>query len=586
MNRRSRWLSLAGVASVMMLILVNLLAGNYVAAQVQRGEHAAVIALTVGAVVALGLGLTLMVFNDRLRVLVARRTKDLRESESRLREAQQMAHLGHWLLDVKTGDVEWSEEVYRIFQLDPEEFTPHIDLIMALSPWPEDHQRDKELIQRAVESREQGSYEQRFLRPDGSTGYYFSTFQGVYDDDGRLVAMRGTVQDITERKRAEEALKESSDRLRLALQAVSMGTWEWDLVGNRVIWSPETLDIFGVAADEFGGTYEAYLGFAAPEIREEVDREVQEFLSGNRESTVIQYEHEIVRGDGKAGWIEVRGTLFPDKQGRPVRMTGICTDITARKCAEQEREDLIAELEAKNAELERFTYTVSHDLKSPLITIQGYVGMLRQDLADGDSGPVEDDLARISNAADKMAQLLDELLELSRIGRVVHPPEDVPLEELAREALELVGGQVQANKVQVEIPPDLPVLFGDRDRLREVLQNLIDNAAKYMGDQPRPRVEIGSRRDGNQTTCYVRDNGIGIEPRYHQKVFGLFDQLDQKAAGSGIGLALVKRIVEVHGGRIWVESEGAGHGSTFCFTVAARSASTQDRHTESHMPAH
>jgi len=250
--------------------------------------------------------------------------------------------------------------------------------------------------------------------------------------------------------------------------------------------------------------------------------------------------------------------------------------LVQRTRIEKEREDLIAKLEAQNAELERFTYTVSHDLKSPLITIKGFVGVLRQDLAEGDLEPVQDDLARISNAADKMDQLLRDLLELSRVGRLVNPPEDVPLEELAHEALELVGGQAEQNGVQVEISPNLPVVFGDRLRLLEVLQNLLDNAVKYMGKQSQPRVEIGSRRDGNQTICYVRDNGIGIEPRHHERVFGLFDQLDQKVEGSGIGLALVKRIVEVHGGRVWIESEGLGHGSTFCFTIAQKKQARRD----------
>ena len=244
---------------------------------------------------------------------------------------------------------------------------------------------------------------------------------------------------------------------------------------------------------------------------------------------------------------------------------------------EAQREKLIAKLEAQNAELERFTYTVSHDLKSPLFTIKGYVGMLSEDLAEANVESVEDDLLRISNAADKMAQLLADLLELSRIGRSVNPPEDVPLGELANEALQLVRGQIEQRSVQVELSSDLPVAFGDRTRLLEVLQNLIDNAVKYMGDQPHPRIEIGDRRDGDQTVCYVRDNGLGIEHRYHERVFGLFDQLDPKVEGSGIGLALVKRIVEVHGGRIWVESEGSGHGSTFCFTIPARTESEEIR---------
>jgi signal transduction histidine kinase len=258
----------------------------------------------------------------------------------------------------------------------------------------------------------------------------------------------------------------------------------------------------------------------------------------------------------------------------------IITDITGRKRAEAEREELIAKLEAQNAELERFTYTVSHDLKSPLITINGYVGMLREDLAEGDSEQVASDLGRISNAAGKMDHLLRDVLELSRIGRLVSALEEVSLKELAQEAIEIVGGQARERGVQIEISPDLPVVFGDRLRLLEVLQNLIDNAVKYMGDQAEPRVEIGWRRDGNETICYLCDNGIGIEPRYHDTIFGLFDQLDQKVEGSGIGLSLVKRVVEVHGGRVWVESEGPGRGSTFFFTIAARSESPQRQGTE------
>ncbi|NLS91947.1 MAG: response regulator [Planctomycetaceae bacterium] len=236
-----------------------------------------------------------------------------------------------------------------------------------------------------------------------------------------------------------------------------------------------------------------------------------------------------------------------------------------------EREELIARLEAQNAELERFAYTVSHDLKTPLITVKGYIGALSEDLARSDMTLVADDLARISGAADKMAVLLRDVLELSRIGRVVNPSENVPLRELAEEALELFLKPIQKNNIRVEVSPDLPVVYGDRTRLLEVLQNLIENAIKYMGDPPRPRIQIGSRLDGRDRVFYVRDNGIGIDSRYHDRIFNLFDQLDGSVEGTGIGLALAKRIVDIHGGRIWVESEGAGRGSTFCFTIPAKS---------------
>ncbi len=269
------------------------------------------------------------------------------------------------------------------------------------------------------------------------------------------------------------------------------------------------------------------------------------------------------------------GTALFFKVGIPIinRLEAYSRDlekeITDRKHAEAEREESIAKLEAQNDELDRFTYTVSHDLKSPLITVNGFVGMLREDLAKGASAEVENDLARISSAVNKMERLLNDLLDLSRIGRLVNPPHKVPLRELAEKALELSHGRIEQRGVKVEIAPHLPVLYGDRVRLLEVLQNLIDNAVKYMGDQSQPRIEIGSRRDDGETVCYVRDNGIGIEPNIRDEVFGLFRQLNPKAEGSGIGLAVAKRIVEVHGGRIWVESPGAGQGSTFCFTLPA-----------------
>ena len=254
-------------------------------------------------------------------------------------------------------------------------------------------------------------------------------------------------------------------------------------------------------------------------------------------------------------------------------------EIAERQRMEEERERLITELEARSAEMERFTYTVSHDLKSPLITIQGFLGLLEKDAMAGDIAQMQRDITYIRTAASTMQRLLNELLELSRIGRVVNPLTEVSLSELAQEAVTLVSGQITARGVQVHIAPDLPVVVGDRPRLLEVLQNLLDNAVKFMGAQPQPCINFGVRQDAEETVCYVRDNGIGIAPRYHDKVFGLFERLDGASDGTGIGLTLVKRIMEVHGGRIWVESDGKGHGSTFCFTVPCPSPGVSERLT-------
>ena len=271
--------------------------------------------------------------------------------------------------------------------------------------------------------------------------------------------------------------------------------------------------------------------------------------------------------DGSEIWVEDHGHYVHDKNGNVIFHEGILRDITSRRMIEAERERLISELEAKNAELERFTYTVSHDLKSPLITINGFLGQLQDDIASGNVDRVEHDSQRIQDAVGKMHQLLKELLELSRIGRLMNPPELVPFEGLAREALVLVHGQLETRGVTFTLGPDLPVVYGDRLRLIEVLQNLIDNAVKFMGEQPNPHIEIGQQgEEGGMPVFYVKDNGIGIAPEYHKRIFGLFNKLDTKTDGTGIGLALVKRIIEFHGGRIWVES-AAGKGSTFYFTL-------------------
>jgi len=250
-------------------------------------------------------------------------------------------------------------------------------------------------------------------------------------------------------------------------------------------------------------------------------------------------------------------------------------EIIARKQAEIEREHLLAEmavknaeLESRNTELERFTYTVSHDLKAPLITIRGFLGYLEEDAMGRNIERFKADLTRITEATDKMQRLLTELLELSRIGRTMNPPELVPFEAIVTDALELVSGRSEQCGLDIRVAQDLAMVYGDRARLVEVVQNLVDNACKFMGDQPEPLVEIGQYgEEDSKTIFYVKDNGIGISPEFHEQIFGLFNKLNAQSEGTGVGLALVKRIIKVHGGRIWVESDGQNHGTTFYFSL-------------------
>jgi signal transduction histidine kinase len=241
--------------------------------------------------------------------------------------------------------------------------------------------------------------------------------------------------------------------------------------------------------------------------------------------------------------------------------------LTTLRQADAEREALIRELKERNAEMERFTYAASHDLKSPLVTIRGFLAYVEEDAQRGDLERMKEDVRRIYRATEKMGELLDDILQVSRIGRVVHPIQEVALADLAREAVALVGGPIREKGVEVEVTPDMPVVIGDRARLVEILQNLIDNAVKFMGEQDRPRIEIGSRDENGEMVCFVRDNGIGVQPEDHDRIFDLFVRLEAGSDGAGVGLGLARRIVELHGGQIWVESEGTGRGSTFCFTL-------------------
>ncbi|MEI7527508.1 MAG: ATP-binding protein [Elusimicrobiota bacterium] len=252
-------------------------------------------------------------------------------------------------------------------------------------------------------------------------------------------------------------------------------------------------------------------------------------------------------------------------------------DVTGRRQAEAALRRSSLELQEKNAEMERFLYTVFHDLKSPVVTVKTFAGYLEQDLADTKGERVAKDILFIRAAADKMEHLLDDLVKLSRIGRVAEPPARVTLGELTGEALAAVAGKLAERGVRTRVGDDTVALYGDRLRLAEIWQNLVENACKYMGGQKEPGIWIGTETRDGELVFFVRDNGIGIEPRYHMKIFGLFEKLNAKAEGTGIGLAIVQRIVGFYGGRIWVESAGQGLGSCFYFTLPGAAGEVPER---------
>ncbi len=441
------------------------------------------------------------------------------------------------------------------------------------------------------------SFEAEHLRKDGTIFPVQIDATAVKDNEGNVLYHIANVQDITKRKQTETILRNSEERYRSLFENIPIALLEEDF--SLVKYYFNELQAQGI--EDFRSYFENNPQSVVHCVNLVKVLDMNQFtlaLFGvknkaalltnlNRffveESYNIFKEELIALAEGHTQFIaegvgqtkqgdkiilNLGVSVAPGYEDTLSKVLVSMTDITQPKAIETERENLITELETKNAELERFTYTVSHDLKSPLITIRGFLGLLEQDALAGDIERMKKDIRFIHNASTKMGLLLDDLLELSRIGRIVNLPESIEAVKLIDEVITLAAGQIAARGIDVNIASYLPNIYGDPPRLLEIFKNLIDNAIKFMGNQPQPCIEIGVKSEGEETIWYIRDNGIGIEPRYHEKIFKLFDRLDEDTEGTGIGLALVKRIVEVHRGRIWIESEGKGSGSTFYFTLS------------------
>jgi len=476
----------------------------------------------------------------------------LRSSEERFRKVFNNSYVAITIVTLEEGTfLEANPAFWELSGLQPETALGHTAL--ELNMW-DDPQNRSEFVQYLLEKRSLHNVQVEFKK-ENQPNRPTIAFYELLNIDGRLCILC-MFYDVSEQRQVERALKDNEERMRAILSSIPDMIFEIAHDGTFLDFmaSAELTPIMPAAQ---------FIGKNINQIFPSTIAEQTMFALGRALDTdqVHAFEYGLPPAE-ETQFFEARiSAISPTSAMMMVR------DISQRKWVETEREKLINELEEKNGELERFTYTVSHDLKSPLITIKGFLGFLEQDAASGNVVRLKSDIQRIANATDKMQLLLNELLELTRIGRLMNPYQAIHFEELAREAVELVHGQIQSKGIQVSIQENLPTIHGDRQRLIEVVQNLIDNAAKFTGSQTSPRIEIGQNgyEDG-KPIFYVKDNGIGIDLIHHDRIFGLFNKLDANSEGTGIGLALVKRIVEVHGGRIWVQSE-AQNGATFFFTL-------------------
>lgn len=275
--------------------------------------------------------------------------------------------------------------------------------------------------------------------------------------------------------------------------------------------------------------------------------------------------------DGYWRWIEEIG-IGVFENGVPIYLTGFLSDITRRRLTELEREALITELRQSNADLQRFAHNVSHRLKTPLVTIKGFISLLAQDHEARDEERFQEDLRRMAEATDAMQQLFDALQRMSRIARMAGVKEEVEMGELITEALvELEEKRGTHSNARIDVASDLPVMFGNRARLLEMVVEILDNALKFTIPDEEPSVEVGWRYEGVEPVLTIRDYGIGVRRKDRERIFGLFEQLKAGTPGIGLGLALVRQIVELHNGMVWVE-QPPGDGLCICFMLPPKRA--------------
>lgn len=494
-------------------------------------------------------------------VTAARRAETaLRENENKFKTLFETANDAIMLLN-QSVFIDCNRKAEKTFGCDREK-------IIGISPvyFSPEHQADgapsrikaAEKISAALTGHPQ-FFEWIHCRADG-TPFNAEVSLNRLELNGQTV-LQAIVRDITARKQAETAQREAEELYRTLVNTSPDGIAVLDMEGRVRFASPKDLEMFGLPDMESKLGRHA-LEFVVPTEHGRVMGALQRAFSGDFEPNK---RYMMCRADGSRFMAEVSGSLLRDGLGVARGLMVITRDVTDR----QRQED---ELQNKNEELERFTYTVSHDLKSPLITIKGFAGALLTDARAGRTDRLADDLKRIVVAADKMGQLLNGLLELSRVGRILNPPVRVSLTKVGDDVVELLSGPIKQRGAVVTVQRDLPAVQGDPQRLQQVVQNLIENALKFGREDGAPVIEVGVREQAGQPVFYVRDNGRGIEPRFRETIFGLFNKLDARSEGTGIGLALVRRIVEFHGGRIWVEAGEDGTGSVFYFTLSPTAA--------------
>ena len=494
--------------------------------------------------------------------ITARREAEegLRQSEERFRRTFELAGSGIAVVSLEGRFMRVNTRLCEMFGYAPAELVGRA--VKEVS-----HPEDRDIVDapraRLVDRLSDSvRVEKRYRRKDGSVFWASLASALERDAEGRPLYAISVLDDITGRKQAEAALRESEERFRKSFELASSGVAHVSLDGRFLRVNRRFTEILGYGESELIGR--SVKEVSHPEDRDITDAQRALVRAGLRES--VRFEKRYLRKGGAPVWVSLGVALVRDAAGAPQYEIAMFDDITERKQAEVALREAHEELKRSNSELEQFAYVASHDLQEPLRMVSSYTQLLERRYQDKLDADAREFMGYVVDGAARMKQLIEDLLAYSRVGTKGRDFKPVDLERPLARALANLKAAIDESGAAVSFDP-LPTLPADEGQLAQVLQNLIGNALKFRSGAA-PRIHVSSLEREREWEIAVRDNGIGIEPQYFERIFMVFQRLHSKGEypGTGIGLAIVKKVVERHGGRVRVESR-PGEGSAFIFTL-------------------
>jgi hypothetical protein len=441
-----------------------------------------------------------------------------------------------------------------------------------MTPEPDLQRNLEQFIGLLAGHRNSYQMEKRFLRADGSIVHADIHVRAVHHADGSLRHLFTTIQDITERRRADAALRDHKARLEKAEEMAGLGSWSFDPLGELTWWSLQMYRSLGLDPARGVLSFDAFLKRVHPDDRALMGAQLQGMAT---DGAVVNADFRSDPARGLVRWFRSSVIRHGRDGGRPPHYTGTMLDITPVKQAEEALKRTNEELEQRvqertrqlseaNHELEAFTYTVSHDLRAPLRGIDGYSQLLQEEYGAQLDDTGRSFVDRIRRGVTQMSQLISDLLDYSHLERRSLGQDAVDVAPLVEQVLEGFGAYLEQHATTVERQLAPMTLRVDRDALAMALRNLIGNAIKFSSQSPQPLLQIGARTADGHHTIWVRDNGVGFDMGYHDRIFGIFQRLHraEEYPGTGVGLALVTKAVQRMGGRVWADST-PGQGATF-----------------------